>query len=147
LQRWRLQRVGVDPETAGLCGCWQFIAVWRQRQELRQGKVVDSSEEYSFYASSLSADQYPAEHVAQFIRGHWSACEIGSHYRRDVTLDEDASRVAKPNAAHALTTLRNMVVGLFELQTHQGKADAAHLPGWQRKMRATSAIKLITKGG
>ena len=147
LQRWRLQRVGVNPESAGLCGCWQFIAVWRERQELRQGKVVDRSEEYSFYASSLSLEQHPAPQVAQFIRDHWAACEIGSHYRRDVSLNEDASRVGKPNAARAMTTLRNLVIGLFELQTQHGKADAAHLPGWQRKMRPSSAIQLITKGG
>jgi len=147
LQRWRLQRVGLSPEAAGLCGCWQFIAVWRERQELRQGQIVDSSEEYSFYASSLSVDQYTAQEVAQFIRRHWAACEIGSHYRRDVTLEEDGSRIAKPNAAYAMTTLRNLVVGLFELQTHQGKTNAPNLPSWQRKMRASSAIKLLTKGG
>ena len=146
MQRWRLQRVGLSPEAAGLCGCWQFIAVWRERQALRQGKVVDTAEEYSFYASSLSVDQYTAQEVAQFIRRHWAACEIGSHYRRDVTLVEDACRIAKPSAARAMTTLRNLVLGLFELQIHRGKAAAAHLPGWQRKLRATSALKLITKG-
>ena len=27
LVRWRLQRVTVSPEEAGLCGCWQFLAV------------------------------------------------------------------------------------------------------------------------
>src|SRR5512135_2918418 len=40
LVRWRIQRVGLSPEEAGLCGCWQFLAVWRERQELRAGKVV-----------------------------------------------------------------------------------------------------------
>jgi hypothetical protein len=27
LVRWRVQRVALSPEEAGLCGCWQFIAV------------------------------------------------------------------------------------------------------------------------
>ena len=52
--RWRIQTKGVTPEEAGLCGCWQFVAVWRERQELRRGKVVDESEEYSFYATSAA---------------------------------------------------------------------------------------------
>ena len=50
--RWRLQRVSLSPEEAGLCGCWQFIAVWRERQELRKGKVIEQSEEYAFYCTS-----------------------------------------------------------------------------------------------
>jgi hypothetical protein len=37
-----------------LCGCWQFIAVWRERQELRQGKVTEQSQEYSFYCTSAA---------------------------------------------------------------------------------------------
>jgi hypothetical protein len=30
----------MTPEEAGLCGCWQFIAVWRQRQYLKAGRIV-----------------------------------------------------------------------------------------------------------
>jgi predicted transposase YbfD/YdcC len=147
LERWRLQRVAVTPEESGLCGCWQFIAVWRERQKLRRGKVVEASEEYSLYVSSLVIDEHNAPEVAQFIRGHWGACENGSHYRRDVTLGEDASQVSGRNAAQAMATLRNLVLGLFELQKEQGKANAEHVPSWLRRMRAPHAIQLITKGG
>jgi len=28
LVRWRIQSVSLSPEEAGLCGCWQFLAVW-----------------------------------------------------------------------------------------------------------------------
>lgn len=146
LERWRLQRVAVTPEESGLCGCWQFIAVWRDRQKLRKGKVVENSEEYSFYAASLATDEYDAQHVAEFIRGHWGACENGSHYRRDVTLGEDASLVSGRSAAHAMATLRNLVLGLFELQKEKGKTKAQHVPSWRRRMSATRAIQLITKG-
>src|SRR5208283_322492 len=61
LVRWRLQRVSLSPEEAGLCGCWQFLAVWRERQELRQGKVIEESEEYSFYCTSAARGQYSAQ--------------------------------------------------------------------------------------
>ena len=137
----------MDPEQAGLCGCWQFIAVWRQRQKLRRGRVIEASEEYSFYAASLVTDEHSAEKIAGFIRGHWSACENGSHYRRDVSLGEDASLVSGRSAAQAMATLRNVVLGLFELQRDKRKANANYVPSWQRRMSASLAIGLITKGG
>src|SRR5258708_39946203 len=65
LVRWRIQRVSVSPEEAGLCGCWQFLAVWRERQELRAGKVVEQSEEYSFYCTSAAPKQYSAQQLLQ----------------------------------------------------------------------------------
>lgn len=145
LQRWRVQRLATTPEESGLCGCWQFIAVWRERQKLRKGKVIESSEEYSFYASSLCIDEYSAQQIADMIRGHWAACEIGSHYRRDVTLGEDASLVR--HAAHTMAILRNLVLGLFELEKDKGKTESQYVPGWQRRMSATHAIQLIKKGG
>lgn len=120
--------------------------MWRDRQQLRKGKVVDQSQEYSFYATSLDAEQATAEELAQYIRGHWGACENGSHYRRDVSMGEDASQISGSNAAQAMATLRNLVIGLFELQTDKGKANAPYLPGWKRKMTASAALQLITKG-
>lgn len=144
LERCRLQRVTLSPEEAGLCGCWQFIAVWREREELRQGKVINKEEEYQFYCTSLSQAEHTAPELVQIIRGHWSACEIGAHYRRDVTLGEDASRIRR--GAQPMATLRNLVLGLFELQKDRERTDSKYVPGWQRKMTASMAIKLI-KGG
>jgi len=129
-----------------LTGCWQFIAVWRERKKLRQGRVIDESEEYSWYVTSLVTEEASAEQLAQFIRGHWAACENGAHYRRDVSLGEDASRISKRSAAQAMATLRNLVLGLFELQKAQTKTSEPHLPGWQRKMTASAALQLIKKG-
>lgn len=146
MERWRLQRVSVDPKQAGLIGCWQFIAVRRDRQTLRQGQVVEQSQEYSFYVTSLVAEEATAQELAQHIRAHWAACENGSHYRRDVSLGEDASQISGRKAAQAMATLRNLVLGLFELQKDQAKTNAAHFPSWQRKMTASAALQLIKKG-
>jgi predicted transposase YbfD/YdcC len=129
-----------------LTGCWQFIAVRRERQELRGGQVVEESQEYSFYVTSLERQEATAQQLAQHIRGHWAACENGSHYRRDVTLGEDASQISGRTAAQAMATLRNLVLGLFELQKEKGRANADYVPGWQRKMTASAALKLIKKG-
>jgi predicted transposase YbfD/YdcC len=145
LVRWRLQRVSLSPEEAGLCGCWQFIAVWRERQELRRGKVTEEAEEYSFYCTSAAPGQYSAPQLLESIRGHWSASENGAHYRRDVSLGEDACRIGGRNAAYVMATLRNLVLGLFELQQHRGKTQARQFPGWRRRLTTSQKIQLITR--
>jgi predicted transposase YbfD/YdcC len=143
LVRWRLQRVSVSPEEAGLCGCWQFIAVWRERQELRAGKVTAQSEEYSFYCTSTAPEQYSARQLLQSIRDHWAASENGAHYRRDVSLGEDASRIGKRTGAYIMATLRNLLLGLFELQHDRGKTKARTFPGWRRRLTNTQKVQLI----
>ena len=143
--RWRLQRVSLSPEEAGLCGCWQFLAVWRERQELRQGKVTATSEEYSFYGTSAAPEQYSAQQLLEKIREHGSASENGAHYRRDVSLGEDASRISGPKGAYVMATLRNLLWGLFELQKHPGQTQARTFPGWRRKLTQTQKIQLLTR--
>lgn len=143
MERCRLQRIEIDPENAGLCGCWQFIAVWRERQKLRKGQVVETSEEYVYYVTSLAREERTAQQLQQIIRGHWAASENGAHYRRDATLGEDASLIAKRTGAFVMATLRNLVLGLFELQKYRSQTKEKFLPGWLRAMTASRALKLI----
>ena len=142
---WRIQRVSLSPEQAGLCGCWQFIAVWRERQQIRAGKVTEQSEEYSFYCTSAAAQQYSARQLLQAIRDHWAASENGAHYRRDVSLGEDASRIGQRTGAYVMATLRNLLLGLFELQQHRGKTKARTFPSWRRKLTNTQIIQLLIR--
>ena len=135
----------MSPEEAGLCGCWQFVAVWREQQKLRKGKVIEESSEYSFYCTSASKAQYPAGQLLQVIRNHWSASENGSHYRRDVSLGEDASTISGRNSAFAMATLRNLVLGLYELQKDRDKTKENHFAGWHRTLSNAQIIQLITR--
>jgi len=119
--------------------------VWRERQELRRGKVVQTSEEYAFYCTSAAPKQYSAQRLLQAIRDHWGAAENGSHYRRDISLGEDASRISGRSGAYVMATLRNLLLGLMELQRHHGKTRARTFPGWRRKLTLTQKIQLITR--
>jgi hypothetical protein len=145
LVRWRVQRVSLSPEEAGLCGCWQFIAVWRERQELRRGRVTAQSEEYSFYCTSAAPGQYSAAQLLAALRRHWSASENGSHYRRDVSLGEDASRIGGRTGAFVLATFRNLLLGLFELQQQRGQTSAQTFPSWRRRLTPTEKFQLVTR--
>ena len=121
------------------------MAVWREQQPLRNGKVVQEFEEYSFYNTSAVKEQYSAKELLEAIRGHWSACENGSHYRRDVSLGEDASRISGRTGAFAMATLRNLVLGLFELQKHRGQTKVRTFPSWRRKLTQSQILQLITQ--
>jgi hypothetical protein len=59
--------------------------------------------------TSLTADRADARRLLELTRGHW-AIENGLHYRRDVTMGEDASRVRKGTAPQVLAALRNTII-------------------------------------
>ena len=114
LDRRRLKRRTVTPEEIGLCGCWQIIAVRRERIDL--SRTPDPpTDEIAYYVTSAVAAQYDDAALLALIRGHWDAIENGTHYRRDVTFREDACGVSQRGAAQVLVTLRNLALGLHEL--------------------------------
>lgn len=59
--------------------------------------------------TSLSAERADAARLLRLTRTHWGI-ENGLHYRRDVTLGEDASRVRKGTAPQLLAGLRNSII-------------------------------------
>lgn len=63
--------------------------------------------------TSLSAERANAGRLAKLTRGHWGI-ENGLHYRRDVTMGEDASRVRKEAAPQVMAALRNSIIHLLE---------------------------------
>ena len=44
-----------------------------------------------------------------------------------------------------MATLRNLLLGLFELQKHHGQTKARTFPGWRRKLTQTQTIQLLTQ--
>lgn len=121
--------------------------MWRERQYLKAGRVVKAEEEYAYYVTSAEPGAYSAAELLEIIHGHWDAVENGSHHRRDVTLGEDASRIAKAagrHGAHVMATLRNLTLGLFELQKQRGEVQG-FVPGWQRQMDGKQALMLLKR--
>jgi hypothetical protein len=55
------------------------------------------------------------------------------------------SRISGRNGAYALATLRNLLLGLFELQKHRGQTKARTFPGWRRKLTGSQKIQLLTQ--
>lgn len=104
-----------------------------------------ASLEIGYYATSLSPEQSDEEGLLQLIRGHWSAIENGTHYRRDVTLGEDACRTANRNGAAVLASLRNLANGLYELRKAGNKTTADSLRSWCQQQTFTTVWPLLNR--
>jgi hypothetical protein len=137
-------RVAVSPEEIGLCGCWQVIAVHRESLDLTQPDAQTTGE-VGYYATSLSLPEYDDAAIQEMIRGHWSAIENGTHYRRDVTLGEDACRTANRSGAEVLASLRNLANGLYELERARERTKVDSLKSWCQQHTFSSAWALLCR--
>lgn len=136
--------MAVTPEESGLCGCWQFIAVERHSQELNQ-PTESASLDLGYYAASLAVAEHDDPTMLALIRGHWSAIENGTHYRRDVTLGEDANRTAHRTGAAALASLRNLANGIYELQKERQATTADTLKSWCQQQTFTTLWPILNR--
>lgn len=117
-----------------------------QRERIPLGvSAGPASVETGYYATSLSHRQYPEEELLKIIRDHWAAIENGSHYRRDNTFGEDASQTSHRRGAQILAALRNLAIGLYELEKERGQTRVNEFKSWCRKMTASTALKLILR--
>jgi predicted transposase YbfD/YdcC len=136
--------VAVSPEEIGLTGCWQVIAVERYSQLHHQPKE-SASLEIGCYATSLASQEMEDDALMEVIRGHWSAIENGTHYRRDVTLGEDACRTASRKGAAVLASLRNLANGIYELQKEQNRTTADSLSSWCAQQTFTTVWPILNR--
>lgn len=67
--------------------------------------------------TSLSAREAAPEHLAGYVRRHWSI-ENKIHWVRDVTYREDDSRVRTASRPRIMATLRNLAIGLIRQAGH-----------------------------
>lgn len=72
--------------------------------------VVTTDEVYG--VTSLPPDRAAADQLLDLIRQHWRI-ENSLHYRRDVTLQEDGTRMSNKQQARAMAALNSFIIGLI----------------------------------
>jgi predicted transposase YbfD/YdcC len=65
-----------------------------------------------YFITSVPRSRAGASELLRWVRGHWSI-ENRSHYVRDVTLGEDASRIRKGSGPELMAALRNAAIGFL----------------------------------
>lgn len=95
-------------EFAGLA---QIFRIERERTEKKTGK---RTVEVVHGITDLTAQQAGPKRLLRLNRGHWGI-ENRSHHVRDVTFDEDRSRVRIGGVAQVMAAIRNTAIGLIRL--------------------------------
>ncbi len=101
---------------------WVKSIAWCANSPGSEGKVYKTSCETEYGITSLSRDQVSAAQLLQLRRQHWNI-ETGSHYRRDVTFREDATRMTVGAAGRILATFHNLVIALIKHAGYNNTAE------------------------
>jgi len=94
-------------------GVEQVYYLERQFTWMRQGQAYKTSREVKVGITSLTRVEAPPEKVLTLRRQHWQI-ETGSHYCRDVTFHEDATRTTIDDSGSILSIVHNLVIALIK---------------------------------
>ena len=103
---------------------------------VKDGKT---STEVRSFITSVPRSVAGADQLLTWVRGHWSI-ENRSHYVRDVTMGEDASRVRKGSGHEVMAALRNATIGFLR------STGATNIPAANRR-NASRVGELFTNLG
>lgn len=104
-------------------GAHQVFRLERRVQHMRTGVTRT---EVVYGLTSYPPEQATAEQLLAWTRHYWGI-ENGLHYRRDVTLREDATRISQPALARALAVINNFLIGLVHKLGYRNLAAARRI--------------------
>jgi predicted transposase YbfD/YdcC len=120
---------------------WPGVAqVFRLERTRWHSRYRGKTRQVIYGLTSLSLQQAPPDKLLALVRKYWGI-ENGLHYRRDVTLHEDATRLTVGNSGHNMAILNNLVIGLCSKQGFQNLAKARRL----FNAKLDCALALITQ--
>ncbi|MEV5646382.1 ISAs1 family transposase, partial [Streptomyces flaveolus] len=114
----RTVKVADVPAWIDFTGATQ-VARMRRTVTRKGGRTVETV----YLITSADARTAPPEVLATWVQSHWEI-ENRLHWVRDVTFDEDRSRVRTGNAPRVMAGLRNTAITLLRLHGHQNIAAA-----------------------
>jgi hypothetical protein len=98
----------------------QVFKLERRFTYLASGKVES---EVQYGLTSLLAKDASPERLLKIVRSEWGI-ESGLHYRRDVTYEEDQTRMTKKPMGRAMAIINNLVINLLNSQGFDNHAHA-----------------------
>jgi predicted transposase YbfD/YdcC len=116
LEQRTLTAVVDETEFVDWPGLQQVFKLERKVTQITTG-VISTEEVYGI--TSLSPERATARQLLDWTRSYWGI-ENGLHYRRDVTLNEDATHMSNDCQAEVMAVLNNFVVGLASKLVHVG---------------------------
>lgn len=93
----------------------------------------------AFIITSLSSREAGPEHIAAYVRGHWTI-ENKAHRVRDVTFREDSSQIRTGPRPRIMATLRNLAIGLIR------QAGYRKIAATMRRIKHDTGLLLVILG-
>ncbi|MDW8278099.1 MAG: ISAs1 family transposase [Anaerolineales bacterium] len=121
---------------------WPYVAqVFKLVRRFTFPKTGKVQEQVIYGITSLSRQEMTPGKLLQMTRSYWGI-ENGLHYRRDVTLLEDRTRMTKGKMGHAMACINNLVIGIL-----LGNLKYRYLPSARRYFNAhpAEAFALLTR--
>lgn len=111
---------------------WKCLrSIGMVQRECLQGET--RSVEQRYFINSIPAQAKPFAHA---VRGHWGV-ENPLHWRLDVVLGDDASRIRRGNAPAIMTSIRHLCMNLFERErSSMSLAKKRRKAAWNDNYRA-----------
>jgi predicted transposase YbfD/YdcC len=106
---------------------WPYVAqVFRLEREVWHDHGQRKTRQVVYGLTSLSKQKASPKRLLHLTREYWGI-ENGLHYRRDVTLQEDATRATVGHTGHNLAILNNLVIALSLSATRKNLPQARRL--------------------
>ena len=121
---------------------WPYLEqVFKLERHFISTRTGEFQEQVVYGFTSLSRKEISPKKLLKHTRSYWGI-ENGLHYRRDVTLREDRTRMTKGNTAQVMACLNNLIIGLVLTKTNY-----SYLPDARRYFDAfpNKAFALITR--
>lgn len=101
----------------------QVFMLERRFTCLATGEV---SREVQYGLTSLSTQEASPERILSVLRSEWGI-ESGLHYRRDVTFEEDHTRMTRKSMGRVMTIINNLVISLLNIRGYENHAHARRI--------------------
>jgi predicted transposase YbfD/YdcC len=106
---------------------WPHVAqVFRIERQVWHAHGQRKTRQVAYGLTSPSPQKASPRRLLEIMRTYWGI-ENGLHYRRDVTLQEDATRSVVGHAGHNLAILNNLVISLCLPNAHKNLKKARRL--------------------
>ena len=92
---------------------WPYLEqVFKLERHFVSHKTGEVQEQSVYGFTSLKRKEIVPRKLLEMTRSYWGI-ENGLHYRRDVTLREDYTRMTKGKTGQAMACLNNMILGIL----------------------------------
>lgn len=106
---------------------WPHLGqVFKLERRFTQLSTGETEYEVQYGLTSLTAQLASPERLLKIVRSEWGI-ESGLHYRRDVTFQEDQTRMTNKSMGRAMAIINNLVIGLLNSQGFDNHAHARRL--------------------